>query len=264
MTSPRTDPFGDWPERTTLTDGAGGELLVFTLTSSSRTGRPWADGAWRPPGAPVDATRDVMLHALAGHAVSTSDLELVAALEFAGAERLRHAHVMSSPLEAVPAQPSDGVVVEPLSAAQVARHARRLASIHRRAYPPGHADHGGEDLAAATDQIRAIGRGEVVGPYLAQSRVALVDGAVAGACLLVQSAGRPPDGGPWVVDVFRDPACPARGVGRALLVSVLAGAAAAGLPAVSLAVSHSNVRARAVYAALGFVDAGQSWTLALP
>nr|MBA3266494.1 GNAT family N-acetyltransferase [Nocardioidaceae bacterium] len=63
------------------------------------------------------------------------------------------------------------------------------------------------------------------------------------------------------IDIFRDPDSPLGGIGRALLVDILAAAQADGLPALSLAVSSSNRRARRLYADLGFEVAEESWTL---
>jgi ribosomal protein S18 acetylase RimI-like enzyme len=99
---------------------------------------------------------------------------------------------------------------------------------------------------------------------LAESRIALVGRRIAGACLVVDRPGDPPHAGPWVIDIFRDPGCPVRGIGAALLDAVLRAAAEAGLPAVSLAVSHDNAVARRLYRRLGFAEVEESWTLALP
>ncbi len=67
-----------------------------------------------------------------------------------------------------------------------------------------------------------------------------------------------------MVDVFRDLRCPIRGIGEALLRSSLTGAAATGLPALSLAVSDRNEGAHRLYRRLGFVETDESWTLVLP
>ena len=112
--------------------------------------------------------------------------------------------------------------------------------------------------------VPPIGRGEVLGPLMDVTRVAVKGGQIVGACLVVDREGTPPDGGPWVIDIFRDPSSPVRGVGTALLGAVLAAARSARLNGVSLAVSHQNTRALGLYTRLGFVDTGQSWTLSLP
>jgi ribosomal protein S18 acetylase RimI-like enzyme len=113
-------------------------------------------------------------------------------------------------------------------------------------------------------ELRAIGRGELLGAYLGHSRICLVGDRIVGACLVVDREGVPPDGGPWIIEVFRDPYCSVRGIGSALLIDALAAARSAGSAGISLAVSHTNENARRLYATLGFADCGQSWTLAIP
>ena len=244
-------------------------LLVFTSSSDTRDGRPWADGVWRPSGVSVADVVEAIADAFSGWAFSTADADLVAALTDAGATRLRHAHVMSHSLASLPvvaptAGLARGLAVGPLDAAQVARNADRLGALRFAAYPAGHPDHSDNDVAEAVAGMRAAARGEVLGPVMEVSRVALYVGQIVGACLVVDRAGVPPDGGPWILDVFRDPDITVPGVGRSLLAAVLSAAGRAGLPGVSLAVSHDNTRALGLYGALGFADAGESWTLALP
>lgn len=259
-----TDPFADWPHRTPLTE-ADAVVLVYTPAAGTRDGRPWADGAWRPPTTPVDVAAGVALDSLRGHAVSTSDIALAAALSSAGASTLRHAHEMSHPLTSVPAGDlTTGLAIEPLSATQIDRHADDLGAIHVTSYPIGHPDHAAQDAAAAAEEMRSISRGELLGPVLDVSRLALYDHRIVGACVIVDREGTPPFGGPWVLDVFRDPACPVKGIGSAMLASALAGARSAGLAGLSLAVSHENETALRLYRRLGFADIAQSLTLALP
>jgi ribosomal protein S18 acetylase RimI-like enzyme len=259
------DPLAHWSTRTRLYDADGRLLLVYTLAEDARDGRAWADGAWRPESAPIEATVAEILHRLAGFALSTSDTTLVESLTGVGAVELRHAHVMSHPLADLPRVTVDSrLTMNPLSPAQVARHAERLGELVVAAYPIGHVDHSHDDAPSASAEIQAIGRGELLGPLMAQSRVALCDGYIVGACLVVDREGSPPDGGPWVIDVFRDPACVVPGVGAALLGSALAGAKASRLDGLSLAVSHLNQTAFRVYGRLGFVEAEESWTLAVP
>jgi GNAT superfamily N-acetyltransferase len=172
---------------------------------------------------------------------------------------------MSHPLQSIPADDiASGLAVEPLSATQVNRYADDLGAVHVASYPVGHPDHAAHDAAAAAEEMRSISRGELLGPVLDVSRLALYDHRIVGACVIVDREGTPPFGGPWVLDVFRDPACPVRGIGSALLVSALAAARSAGLDGVSLAVSHENEAALRLYRRLGFVDIAQSLTLALP
>jgi ribosomal protein S18 acetylase RimI-like enzyme len=260
------DPHADWPDRTPLYDDDGELLLVFTLAESTRSGRPWADGAWRPDDAAVAAVRDVVLEAMPGYAFSTSDTELAEALLGAGAERMRHAHAMSHQLTSLPdaAAASPNVQIEPLSAAELFADAEIYGDINYRAYAPGHPDHEHADAESAAREMRGIALGHILGPYLTVSQVARVDDTVVGACLVVDREGKPPEGGPWIIDVFREPDATEPGIGRSLIAHALHATQRAGLPGLSLAVSDENANAIGLYTSLGFLEAGQSLTLALP
>ena len=260
-----SDPLSHWPARTTLKGADGTTALIYSPGESTRNGRPWADGVWRPGDVPVDAAVDVSLRQLGGYAVSTSDAELVDGLVAAGAETLRHAHVMAHDLATVPDPPSvEGLSIHGIGPQQVARHAARLGELNLAAYPVDHPDHEHETVDAAAGEMLAVSRGELLGPVLPVSQVAVSRHTLIGAALIVDRPGNTPEGGPWVLDIFRDPAAPVKGVGRALLVAVLVAAKETGLPSVTLVVSHTNANARALYGALGFVDHEQSWTLGLP
>lgn len=259
------DPLAEWPDRTPLYGDDGRLLLVFTMSEVTRDGGAWADGAWRPAAAPVAAAGKAVLHAMSGFALSTSDTQLTARLESAGATVIRHAHAMSHALNTLPAvRHAADLAVEPLSARQLKRHAERIAALNLAAYPPGHPDHAHDTQESAIRGMLKVARGEVLGPYLRQSRVALASDEILGVCLVVEREGAPPEGGPWIVDVFRDPAATVRGIGGALIAASLHASASAGLAGLSLAVSHANTRARTLYAKLGFVDASESWTLVIP
>jgi GNAT superfamily N-acetyltransferase len=262
----RQDPHADWPDRTTLTDPSGELLLAYSASESLRDDTAWADGVWVPDGVPIDKAATVALDSMAGWVLSTSDDRLAMSLLSAGAQQRRHAHSMTctlagrSPDVAVP----PGCGIEPLTPAQVDRHALRLGALHYRAYPAGHVDAFDGDEAGAVSQVRAIARGELLGPMSPESRVAIVDRQIVGACLVVDRPGEPPYGGPWVIDLFRDPDCPLKGIGAALLVAAMRAGAEAGLPGLSLVVTHGNDRAKRLYERLGFVEAEQGWTLLLP
>jgi ribosomal protein S18 acetylase RimI-like enzyme len=262
-----SDPFSDWPDRTTLTDEHGRLVLTYSASESVTGAIPWADGAWVPPNTPTKHAAAVALEAMAGWRFSTTDPALAHAMAIAGATERRHAHTMStSPLRPVspPVETTSGLRVESLTAAQVDRHALALGDLNLRAYPSGHPDSFDGDSAAAASQIRAIARGEMLGLMLPESRIALAEGAIVGACLVVDRPGRPPHAGPWIIDIFRDPDTPLRGVGTALLTATVEAGADSGLPGLSLAVSHANLRARRLYQRLGFSEADESWTFDLP
>jgi ribosomal protein S18 acetylase RimI-like enzyme len=251
-------------DRTTLTDADGRAVLVYSLSEDARDGRPWADGASRPDDVPVEDAVLATLAQLSGHAVSSSDRLLVAGLVAAGASELRHAHEMSHDLRELPERRTpDGLAVHRFSRAQLVRHAQRIGELRDAAYPPGHPDHSPRTRPPA-EVSRSVANGEVLGPFMPVSQVAVHDHAIVGAAVIVDRPGKAPDGGPWVLDIFRDPTSPLRGVGRGLLTAVLHDAREDGLASISLAVSHDNANALGLYESLGFVDHEQSWTLALP
>ena len=261
------DPLGHWPDRTPVSDAEGRTVLVYSRTEDARDGRPWADGAWRPSDVPVADAVAASLEQLPGYAVSASEPALVEAWTAAGAVVLRHAHVMSHDLagiETLRSGASTELRTHRLTRAQLLRHQQRIGTLMMSAYPPGHPDHRFTTVEHAVRSIRLVANDEVLGPFLDVSQVAVLDHTLIGAALVVNRSGSAPDGGPWVLDIFRDPASPAKRVGRALLLAVLSAAKDGGLPSITLVVSHSNANALALYESLGFVDHEQSWTLALP
>jgi GNAT superfamily N-acetyltransferase len=262
--APQSDPFAHLPVRTRLYDGDQ-LVLVFTLEETLRGGRPWADVAWRPPDVPPEMAADVAQSALAGYAFSTADAALVEVLAARGSTELRRAHTMTHRLDSLPvvAAPA-GAEVSRLTAAALAADADELAVVNVAAYPSDHPDHHHDDPAAAARELRAFAAGEILGPFLDVSTVARVDGRVAGACIVVDRDGQPPDGGPWIGEVFRDPTLAVTGLGAALIAQTLSACRDAGLPGVGLAVTHANATAYDLYRRLGFADTLEAWTLALP
>jgi len=258
------DPHASWGDRTPLSDDAG-VVVVFSLADSIRSGRPWADGVWRPTDVDLDRAVAMVRTALAGHTVSTSDEELADALLASGASPVRHAHTMTHDLTTVPAAGEESpIVIASLDAAGLHAEADTLGTIAFAAYAGAHPDHEHDHPEQSIGEMHAIADGEVLGPLLPVSTIARVEGRPIGACLVVERPGSAPDGGPWVVDVFRDPTVAVRGAGTALLGGSLHRAAASGLPSLSLVVSHANLSAMRVYERLGFVETGQSRTVVLP
>jgi ribosomal protein S18 acetylase RimI-like enzyme len=261
---PATDPFAHLPARTPLYDGDQ-LVLVFTLEEMLRSGRPWADVAWRPPDVPPDVAAVVVLSALEGYAFSTTDEALVEALAARGSTELRHAHTMTHSLHPVPdVSLRTGAEIFRLSGDDLTANADALAELHVAAYGKDHPDREFDNPAPAARELRRFTQGEILGPYLDVSTVARVDGAIAGACIVVDREGEPPDGGPWIVDVFRDPALDVRGLGAALIAGAIAACGATGLSGIGLAVTHANETAYGLYRRLGFTDTAEAWTLALP
>jgi GNAT superfamily N-acetyltransferase len=222
----RPDP--DRPGWLTLTDLHG--TAVGAFLRGERDGRPLADLFERET-TPEDAVPAILIE-LRGWRIA-GDEALGEALIAAGGRSVRHAHVYTHDLEAIPG-PGEG---EPLGE----RTVDDLVAAFAAAFGPDHPD-GVRDprtsLLHATD-----------GELLDASGVFVRDGEVVAAVLIGRFEGEPPFGGPWVMELFRDPAHP--GTGRALLERALQRAAAAGLPALGLAVTDGNPAAR-LYEAVGF------------
>ena len=258
------DPLADWPSREVLADSGGHRILVYSRYERTN-GQPWADGVWLPPDIDLDAAADLAVDSWAGWALSSGDPELVRSLVARGATELRHAHQLTHPLTDLPSRVPEGFSVVPLDAQTLDARSYEIGSSAWHAYPPGHPDHDWVDIAAAAGSMRKVAAGEVLGPLLDASTVALgADRAVLGACLVVEREGPVPDGGPWILDVFRDPTTEFRGVGTAVIGGALRALAEVGAPALGLAVTHTNAHARQVYERLGFVPVSESWTVTLP
>jgi hypothetical protein len=258
------DPLAGWPNRSVLVDPSGRRMLAYS--GYERTdGQPWADGVWVPPDVDIDAAAALAVTSLAGWACSSDDPRLVQSLVALGAIELRHAHQMTHRLTDLPGLVPDGFAVAQLDAESLMARSYEIGSVARRAYPPGNPDHNWADIAAAEHSMLKTAAGEVLGPLLPASTVALDrDDAVLGACLVVDREGPVPDGGPWILDVFRDPATTFGGVGSALIIGAMRALAEGGASALGLAVTHANAHARQVYERLGFLSVSESWTVALP
>jgi GNAT superfamily N-acetyltransferase len=194
--------------------------------------------------------RDACLRELGGWTVF-EQVELARALFAAGARPRRHATLMTHSLREVPAETDPRVVALSAGAAV-------LMPAHRTAYGPDHPDHA---IASQDDPLGRLLSGELVGPLLECSRMAVVEGAVVGAALVNDFAGEPPEAGPWLSEIFRDPEH--RGVGRALLRGVLTAAAADGQKALGLVVSHGNPAER-LYRAEGFAIVREDISVDVP
>lgn len=258
-----SDPLGHWPNREALAAADGTAALWWSRGDTDREGLPWADGAVRPEGVELADCVDVVLRELSGWALSTDDEALARALEGRHARVMRATLSMSLPLTEQPPLRGvpDHLSLATLTAEGLAEQADQIGAVGFRAHG---ADEGWADEAAAATSMRRAASGTVLGPLLDSSVLATRDDAVVGACLITDRAGEPPAGGPWVLDVFRDPDDPAAGIGGAMLAHAARSLRSIGLAALSLAVTSDNERAIGLYRSLGFEEHGQSWTLALP
>lgn len=244
----------------TLHDAAGRPLATYE--PGVREGRQLADYVVAAPGVGEEQLAAAIVERLPGWVVGTVDLSLGAELERRGARRRRFAHTMTIDLRtaaAIPGVPLPaGVALEPLVAI-----GDDLGAANTGAYPPGHPDHRTEDPAAAAAELRRIARGEEVGPLLACSRVAVRSRRQVGASLVTDSGGEPPDGGPWLVELFRAPGPDLRGLGAALLAATLHAARGDGLATLGLAVSD-GIAARRLYDGFGLALVSSSITVFIP
>ncbi len=247
--------------------GDGGRVLARAQLVRGRD-PVWAENLERPEGVgPGEAAAQVVVD-LRGCRAATADEELAAALAAAGAQPVRHAHVMVAPTGSGGQGPrlafTDGAVAG-WDAAQDDR-AEALAPARLAAYPPGHPDRAADSLAAAVGDLRAIIAGQVTGPLRHDLSAVLVggDGRLQGGVLVTQTPEDPVWGpGPWITDLFVHPDYAGRGWGSALLQQVLRSAAHARDPEVALAVTTTNPAVQ-TYRRAGFTVLLTTWALLLP
>jgi len=241
-----------------LVDNGGTPLARFV--ERTRDGRI-ADLFELESGVNLDDVVPLVREELRGVRVA-GDEALGRALIEAGGKPQRHASVYSAnpPGKRDPGawRAPDGVALTPVD-----RPADELLPAYRSAYPPDHPDlrHLDAPLDLAAD-LRSIARGEMVGPILRCSGLAIDEstGEVVGAILVADAPGDPPFGGPWIAELFRHRDRAPAGTGRALLERALALAARDGLATLGLAVTVGN-RAEALYRALGFARVVTSLTV---
>jgi hypothetical protein len=253
-----SDPDGADPNRVELT-GEGTAVLAYTL---DRQERPTANDAL--PLAPLEVVVPAVLEQLAGWWLTSSDRALVDALVTAGATSVRHSHLYSRPLS--PADGGLGSTALPFGLAwsPIDRSPLELARLVVQANAPGHVDHVATDPAVEVPELTALLSGELVGPYLARaSSLILADQRVVAAVIVNRSPGEPPQGGPWVSQVFRHPAPTYAGLGARALQRAMAVLAVDSETALSLAVTDGNPAER-VYQRLGFNHVASRHKLAIP
>jgi hypothetical protein len=240
------------PSGRLLLDEEGEAVGRFTL--GERESRPLADHFEPVDGVLAGRAAEIVMRELKGWRVA-GEAPFGRLLVALGARPQRHSHVMSRDLLRDPVSLAwiepprpDGVRLTPVD-----RPAIDLAPACLAAYPGDHPDHASMPTPDRPElELEELISGRLMGPLLRCSGLAVgEDGAVLGN----GTPGEPPFGGPWISQVFRHPDAP--GVGGALLRRALALALRDRLPAVGLAVTHTNP-ALALYAALGFVDVLES------
>lgn len=245
-------------DREALRDATGRDVATFVR--GTRDGLPLADDVLPAPGVAHEDVAAAAEASLAGHIVGAS-IGVGELLVARGATPRRRVVVMARDM---------GVVVEPVAPAAAvsvlpagSTSPDALLDAYIAAYPPGHPDHRPAlDREGELEELRELMAGEVVGPQLACSRVAIAGDAPVGAALLYDHAGKRPLGGPWVGELFRHPDAPA-GTGAALLASALAAARDDGLATVGLVVTEGNPAQR-LYERAGFVERQRLFAVLLP
>ncbi len=239
--------------------------LLARFQDESHDDHRWADLFELADGVTPQEAVPAVLADLPGTLVS-GDEALGLALLAVGATPRRHAHVYSRDLRAQPpaawepARTPPGVRITALD-----RPAADLVDAWHAAFPADHPDHlGGPPPADVEQELADQIAGRVLGPMLPCSGLAVAgDGRVVAAVIVTDRPGVPPFGGPWVCDLFRHPAREWAGLGRLLLERALSLTAAAGLPALSLAVTDGNP-ARRLYESLAFRHVSTSLNVLVP
>jgi len=233
-----------------LTDPTGREVLSYIPVTTGR--ERWVSDPRIPPGVQLESVVPAVMRGLAGWIVDGDD-ELVSALIGAGARRRRHASTMAYDLTAAPVPDEWAAPPLPpgLSFAPVDPDPERLFATYVRAYPPGHPDAPTGNTRADFDaDFAPLLTGEALGRLLPVSG-SVLDAAVPGRAVAVCLVNDWPDEGPWISEVFRDPAPRYAGIGAALLRRTLWLGSRAGLRSIGLAVTVGNPAQR-VYEKVGF------------
>jgi GNAT superfamily N-acetyltransferase len=242
-----------------------------------REGAPIADLASVAPNRTTAAATAAALAQLPGWLLATDDFSLASCLIKMGAKPRRHALVMQCDLRAAP----DGThtrphgvpqlvgidpqfTLQPLPGTSDPCSWAPILPSWRAAFPPDHPDHFDGDDPLAIAFLRRLVDGSELGP-LHRSTTLLADRAgtpVAGIMVNIRTPD-PPLGGPWIADIWRDPALHGTGVGAMLISHAKRLLAEDGYACLGLAVTAGNP-ARATYQRQGFRTITESRTVLLP
>ncbi|MFM7599559.1 MAG: hypothetical protein ACKO70_14515 [Actinomycetota bacterium] len=189
--------------------------------------------------------------------VSVHEAAEAAALIANGAVLERHAHQMRL---ALPIPAYDDPEFHPFTAdAEPPVPWTRALPAFLAAYPPDHPDHlpGTDDLIDS--YLVRYTRGAELGPLIhCASAIAVRDGYPYGGILIVDRPGE----GPWVCDLWRDPAPDFSGTGARMVR--WAASRLADYDTLGLVVTVGNDSAIRVYESVGFVRETTAWRLRLP
>jgi GNAT superfamily N-acetyltransferase len=260
---PITEDAAAGPAGRLLRDGRG--RLLARFQDDFHDGHRWADLFEVADGVTPEEAVPAVLADLAGALVSGDEAMGLALLAAGGTPR-RHAHVYTRELRGHPPPPWEPARIPPgVRVTALDRSASNLVDAWRAAFPPGHPDHlGGPPPVDVEQELADEIAGRVLGPLLPSSGLAVAgDGRVVAAVIVTDRPGAPPFGGPWIGELFRDPAAEWAGLGRLLLERALRLTAELGLPALSLAVTDGNP-ARRLYESLAFRHVSTSLNVLVP
>jgi GNAT superfamily N-acetyltransferase len=239
---------------------------VLRYVPELREGTPIADLASVAPHRTAAAAATAAIAQLPGWLLATDDLVFASRLVKVGAKPRRHALMMQCDL-----RDSTHVVdvdsrftLRPLPTTKDARAWATILPSWRAAFPADHPDHFGGDDPLAIAFLRRLVDGSELGP-LHRSTTLLVDEggtAVAGIMVNIRSQD-PPLGGPWIADLWRDPALRGSGGGAMLISHSKHLLAEDGYACLGLTVTAGNP-ARSTYLAQGFRTVTESQTVLLP
>gem|GEM_PF-559015 len=209
----------------------------------------------------LDVVVPAVLDQLAGWWLTSASDELTDSLLDAGATLVRHGHLYRMPIVSddvnLDVDVPDGLELSPLGAS-----AAELAAVSEAAYRHDHPDFDPEHDTEA--ELAGLLAGTVVGPFNSEASWQLTcDGALVAACVINESKGEPPFGGPWVSELFRLPSTSYRGVGAVLLRKAIAMLATADEQTLGLVVTDGNAAAQA-YERLGFIHKSSFRKLQIP
>lgn len=199
--------------------------------------------------------------------VATSNHHFARALLEQGARTVRDALIMTANPQTLRATGAHAPHLPPHLSARFVEDltARELFDSWSTAYPPEHPDHlpgNPRELIAA--HLTPLLDHSLLGPNHRSSTALLADSnqAIAGIIISVRE-GEPPYGGPWVSEIWVDPAYQSQGIGRFLLTQALLQLAEDNFESIGLAVTRNNP-AQKLYESLNFSLLEEAWTVELP
>ena len=250
-------------ERRVLTDEHG---PVLRYLEEQREGTPIADLAHVVSGRTVTEAAAAACARLPGWLLSTDDLGLASRLVKAGAKPRRHALVMQCDLRVPTASTAldPHLRLHPLPTTGTDGAWAQILPSWRAAFPEDHPDHFAGDDRTAVQFVMRLVDGSELGPMHRSTTLLIDDDCRPLAGIIVNIRQKdPPWGGPWISDLWRDPALHGTKVGPMLLSHVKRLLAEDGHVCLGLAVSAGNA-ARRTYLTEGFRTVLESQTVLLP